>query len=200
MSPRIWHWILSLYSHQAMRKMSSQIWHWILSLHPFFFLDFPLAPFSLLWRILNLLFIIIHYFPPAPFSLLCRILNLFFIIIHYFPLAPFSSICRILNLYKWAVLLHFSEVIRYCFYRQARVKEKIENKMQAGTEGFLILAWDKLSENFPHHIFIHTHFTTLSLSGFCAYTERSADLSLRAMIDRSESFEVLTVWSCKPQI
>ena len=178
MSPRIWHWILSLYSHQAMRKMSSQIWHWILSLHPFFFLDFPLA----------------------PFSLLCRILNLLFIIIHYFPLAPFSSICRILNLYKWAVLLHFSEVIRYCFYRQARVEEKIENKMQAGTEGFLILAWDKLSENFPHHIFIHTHFTTLSLSGFCAYTERSVDLNLRAMIDRVESFEVLTVWSCKPQI
>ena len=138
------------------RKMSPRIWHWILSLHPSFFLGFPLAPFSL--------------------------------------------ICRILNLLKWAELLYYSEVIRCCFFRQARVKEKIRNNIQAGTEGFLIHAWDKLSENFLHHVFIHTHFTTLSLSGFCTYTERSVDLSLRAMIDRVESFEVLTVWSCKPQI
>ena len=114
MSPRIWHWILSLYSHQAMRKMSSQIWHWILSLHPFFFLDFPLAPFSLLWRILNLLFIIIHYFPPAPFS----------------------SICRILNLLKWAVLLHISEVIRYCFTVKQGSKRRSEIKCKQGRRVF----------------------------------------------------------------
>ena len=69
---------------------------------------------------------------------------------------------------------------------------RLEIKCKQGRRDFSSLL-EINSENFLHHVFIHTHFTKLSLSGFCAYTERSVDLGLRAMIDRVESFEVLTV-------